>query len=134
MFTLNVNMPKAGMAMYGQGAGGIADVDMWHKQIGRVIPQRLKAMQMQDFVTALPKFKMNDMQNVCEACQFGKQSRHAFAKKRNVSERPLQVIHSDVWGPTRTASLVGSNYYVTFIDDHTRKVWLYFMKAKSKVF
>ena len=54
-------------------------------------------MQTQEVVTGLPKFKMNDMQNVCEACQIGKQSGRAFAKERNVSERPLQVIHSDVW-------------------------------------
>ena len=72
MFTLNVNMPKAGMAMYAQGARVIADVDMWHKRIGHVNPQRLKAMQTQEIVTGLPKFKMDDMQNVCEACQFGK--------------------------------------------------------------
>ena len=39
-----------------------------------------------------------------------------------------------MWGPTRIASLAGSSYYVTFIDDHTRKVWLYSMKAKSEVF
>ena len=36
MFTLNVNMPKVGMAMYAQGARVIADVDMWHKRIGHV--------------------------------------------------------------------------------------------------
>ena len=92
-------------------------------------------MQTQEVVTGLPKFRMNDMRNVCEACQSGKHSRHAFANERNVSERPLQVIHSNVWGPTRTASLASSSYYyVTFIDDHTKKVWLYCMKAKSKVF
>ena len=96
---------------------------MWHKSIGHVNPQRLKAMQTQEVVQDFQKFKMNDMKNVCEACQFGKLSRHAFAKERNVSERPLQIIHSDVWGPTRTASLVaGSSYYVTFIDDHTKSV------------
>ena len=39
-----------------------------------------------------------------------------------------------MWGPTRTASLAGSSYYVSFINDHTRKVWLYCMKAKSEVF
>ena len=38
MFTLNVNMPKAGTAMYAQGARVIADVDMWHKRIGHVNP------------------------------------------------------------------------------------------------
>ena len=40
MFTLNVNMSKAGMAMYAQGARFIANVDMWHKRIGHVNPQR----------------------------------------------------------------------------------------------
>ena len=45
MFTLNLNMPKAGMAMYAQGARVIDDVDMWHKRTGHVNPQRLKAMQ-----------------------------------------------------------------------------------------
>ena len=95
---------------------------------------KVESYAKQEVVPGLPKFKMNDIQNVCEACQFGKQSRHAFAKERNVSERPSQVIHSDVWGPTRTTSLAGSSYYVTFIDDHTRKVWLYCMKAKSEVF
>ena len=86
MFTLNVNMPRKGMAMYAQGARVIADVDIWHKRIGHVNPQRLKSMQTQGIVTWLPNFKVVDMQKVCEACQFGKQSRHAFSKERNVSE------------------------------------------------
>ena len=46
MFTLNVNMSRKGMAMYAQGAGVIADVDIWHKRIGHVNPQRLKSMQL----------------------------------------------------------------------------------------
>ena len=32
------------------------------------------------------------------------------------------------------ATMGGCRYYVTFIDDHTRKVWVYFMKEKSEVF
>ena len=55
-------------------------------------------------------------------------------QERNVSQRPLDVIHSDVWGPTENASMSVSKYYVTFVDDHTRKVWVYFMKAKGEVF
>ena len=77
---------------------------------------------------------MLDMQKVCEACQFGKHSRHAFTKERNMSERKLEIVHLNVWGPMRITSLVGSSYYVMFIDDPTRRVWLYCMKAKSEVF
>ena len=34
----------------------------------------------------------------------------------------------------KTMSISGYKYYGTFIDDHTRKVWVYFMKQKSEVF
>jgi hypothetical protein len=53
---------------------------------------------------------------------------------KNVSNRALDVVHSNVWGPTKTTSMGGCRYYVSFIDDHTRKVWVYFMKEKSEVF
>ena len=81
MFTLIVKMPKAKKSMYAQGSKVVANVDIWHKHIGHVNPQKLKSMQTQKIVTGLPEFKMSDMQKVCEACQFGKQSKHAFSKK-----------------------------------------------------
>ena len=91
-------------------------------------------MQPKQIVAGLPKFKMDGMHKVCAACQFGKQSRGSFPHERNVCKKPLEVIHTDVWGPTDTASMHGCRYYVSFIDDHTQKVWVYFMQNKSKVF
>ena len=46
----------------------------------------------------------------------------------------LDNVHIDVWHPTKDSSLGGSHYFVTFINDFSRKVWVYFMKQKSKVF
>jgi transposase InsO family protein len=43
-------------------------------------------------------------------------------------------VHKDVWGPAQVSSLGGSRYYVTFIDDATRKTWVYFIRQKSDVF
>ena len=91
-------------------------------------------MQSQELVTGLPVFKVADMQKVCEACQFGKQAKSAFPHDKHVSSNVLEVVHSDVWGPAKTTSMGGCTFYVTFIDDHTRKVWVYFMKEKSEVF
>jgi hypothetical protein len=45
----------------------------------------------------------------------------------------LDLIHSDVCGPM-TKSLGGHLYYVTFIDDHSRKTWVYLLKSKDEVF
>ena len=46
----------------------------------------------------------------------------------------LDYIHSDVWGQSPTVSLGGSSYFVTFIDDYSRKVWVYLLKRKDDVF
>ena len=91
-------------------------------------------MQSKEIVTGLPKFKFNGMHKVCEACQLGKQARGSFLHDKNVSRNVLDIVHSYVWGPAKTTSMGGCTYYVTFIDDHTRKVWVYFMKEKSEFF
>jgi len=46
----------------------------------------------------------------------------------------LELVHIDVWGKASVPSLGGSLYFVTFIDDSSRKVWVYFLKHKSNVF
>ena len=46
----------------------------------------------------------------------------------------LDIIHSDVCGPMATTSLSGYVYYVSFIDDFSRKTWIYFLKGKNEVF
>jgi hypothetical protein len=43
-------------------------------------------------------------------------------------------VHAYVWGITHVSSLGGSHYYVTFIDDATRKTWVYCIRQKYDVF
>jgi transposase InsO family protein len=46
----------------------------------------------------------------------------------------LDLIHSNGCGPMSSAYLSGFEYYVTFIDDFSRKSWILFMKTKGHVF
>jgi hypothetical protein len=46
----------------------------------------------------------------------------------------LELVHTDVCGLAHVSSLGGSHYYVTFIDDATRKSWVYYIREKSDVF
>ena len=52
----------------------------------------------------------------------------------NRSKVILDLIHSDICGPTSSPSLSGCLYYVLFIDNHSWKLWIYFLKAKSESF
>ena len=45
MFTLDVNEPELKAAMFAQGLGIVADIEIWHKRIGHANVQRLKMMQ-----------------------------------------------------------------------------------------
>jgi hypothetical protein len=69
-----------------------------------------------------------------EACQLGKQTKHPFPTQiKHVNSKRLEMIHSALW-TTKTKSIGRCRYYMSFIDDHTWKVWVYFMKHKGEVF
>ena len=59
----------------------------------------------------------------------GKQTRVSFGEGKHDSRGILEYVHTDVWGPAPVASLGGARYYISFIDDFSRKVWVYVMKA-----
>ena len=46
----------------------------------------------------------------------------------------MELIHNDVCGSMSVESIVGSKYFVTFIDDYSRCCAVYFTKQKSEVF
>ncbi|KAL5800708.1 hypothetical protein ACOSQ3_032340 [Xanthoceras sorbifolium] len=113
----------------------VADSDgksnLWHQRLGHMSEKGMK--------TLLSKGKLPDLKAVdvglCEDCIFGKQKKVSFAKIGKIPKaEKLELVHTDVWGPSPVSSLSGSLYYVTFIDDSTRKVWVYFLKKKSEVF
>ena len=104
---------------------------LWHQRLGHMSEKGMKML--------VSKGRIPELKNVtidfCEPCVLGKQKKVTFAKVGHPPKSgKLELIHSDVYGPTSVSSVGGSRYYVTFIDDCTRKVWVYFLKQKSEVF
>jgi transposase InsO family protein len=56
-----------------------------------------------------------------------------FPSSDSKAKGALDIIHSNVCGPMSATSLSKYVYYVSFIDDFSRKTWIYFLKAKSEV-
>ena len=71
---------------------------------------------------------------LCEHFIYGKQNRVRFASGATRAKGILELIHSDVFGPVLVPSLGKSVYYVSFIDDFLRNIWIYFLRKKSELF
>jgi Integrase core domain len=69
---------------------------------------------------------------VCDACEFAKHTTTTYSSVGNRSSSCFDIIHSDVWEPSRITSLFGSRWFVTFIDCHSRMTWLYLLRSKMK--
>nr|KYP60209.1 Retrovirus-related Pol polyprotein from transposon TNT 1-94 [Cajanus cajan] len=68
-------------------------------------------------------------------CQKGKQVKSSFESKNHVStSRPLELLHMDLFGPTRTAIVSGKRYGLVIVDDYTRWTWVLFITHKDESF
>jgi len=72
--------------------------------------------------------------NFCEDCVNGKLTRAPHSKPATHAKRLLLRVFSDVHGPVPVRSRRGHYYWVTFIDDHSRFLAVYFIARKSEVY
>ena len=105
----------------------------WHKRLGHFHYQGIRRMIKFGAVHGLPQMSIRNFHY--SSCLTGKQSRKSISKVRShESTEILELVHSDVAGPFRIQSLRGARYFVTFIDNFSRKTWVYFMTSKDQVF
>lgn len=79
----------------------------------------------------MPKLKFENDQ-ICDACQLGKQIRTSFKTKKVVStSTPLELLHIDLFGPNSTTSLESKSYGFVIVDDYSRYTWVCFLTYKN---
>jgi hypothetical protein len=92
----------------------------------------IKANEKEE-VRDLPKV-INPSDSICKHCQIGNKTRFRLKTNEHSTKKPLEPIHIDLCGPTRTKSTCGEKYFMLIVDDYTRLTWVYFLKEKSEVF
>ncbi|GMI79054.1 hypothetical protein HRI_001574700 [Hibiscus trionum] len=102
---------------------------LWHMRLGHAGEKSLQILAKQGLLKGAKACKLN----FCEHCVLGKQKRVKFGTAIHNTKGILDYVHSDVWGPSKTTSLGGKHYFVTFVDDFSRRVWVYTMKSKDEV-
>jgi hypothetical protein len=84
-------------------------------------------------VEGIPELKSTH-EGIWKGCALGNNIKKTFPSNNNRSKETLDLIHSDVCGPMPIKYLGGALYYLTFIDEYSRKMWLYLLKSKDEVF
>ena len=106
---------------------------LWHFRFGHLNFNGLRLLAKKEMVTGLPL--LGDFNQMCEGCIFGKLHRDSFpVGKSRRAQHPLELVHSDICGPMENVSHGGNKYFLTFIDDYSRRTWVYFLKQKSECF
>ena len=86
-------------------------------------------------VRGLPKILFKANNKICESCVQEKQTRNFFKyRSKNLSTKPLELIHMDLFGLARSASLRGKKYGYVLVDDFSRFTWVFFLTHKNKTF
>ena len=100
-------------------ADASTDTSLWHRRLGHMGEKGMKMLLSKG---KLPELKFIDF-DMCENCILGKQKNVSFLKTgRTPNAEKFELVHTNLWGPSPVASLGGSRYYITFIDDSSRKV------------
>nr|GFA98081.1 putative ribonuclease H-like domain-containing protein [Tanacetum cinerariifolium] len=72
-------------------------------------------------------------EHLCPSCEQGKRKRATHPPKPvpNSMQR-LHLLHVDLCGPMRIASINGKRYVLVIVDDYSRYTWVHFLRSKDE--
>lgn len=111
--------------------GARVSISIWHSRLGH--PHNKILLHVLNKCSWLPR-ETNDLQTItCKHCICAKMIQLPFSSSTSISTTPLQLFHSDVWGPSPITSSSSVRLCVTLIDDYTKFTWFFPTKSKSQV-
>lgn len=108
----------------------VSKTGLWHNRLGRVNERDLVELSKQNLLYGDKVEKLE----FCEPCVFSKSCRVKFNKGKKRTHKSIDYIHVDLWGPTRNSSYSGARYFISVVDDYSRKLWVFIQKSKDETF
>ncbi|GJR34674.1 retrovirus-related pol polyprotein from transposon TNT 1-94 [Tanacetum coccineum] len=105
---------------------------LWHRRLSHLNFDYINLLSKKDVVIGLPKLKYVKDQ-LCSSCEVSKAKRSTFKTKVVPSYiGRLNLLHMDLCGPMRVASINGKKYILVIIDDYSRYTWTLFLRSKDE--
>nr|GEZ44571.1 hypothetical protein [Tanacetum cinerariifolium] len=101
---------------------------LWHRHLSHLNFDTINLLSKNDIVVGLPMLKFVK-DHLCSSYEFGKAKRKSFHTKITPSsKRRLQLLHMNLCGPMRVASINGKRYVLVIVDDYSRYTWTHFLR------
>nr|GEZ41037.1 hypothetical protein [Tanacetum cinerariifolium] len=105
---------------------------LWHRRLSHLKFDTINLLTKNDIVVGLPKLKLVK-DHLCSSCVLGKAKRKSFQTKITpISKSRLQLLHMDLCGPMRVASINVKRYVLVIVDDYSRYTWTHFLRSKEE--
>lgn len=109
------------------------DMMRWHRRLAHVSPYLIEHTCKNVGARGLPFLRGENFN--CEMCKLNKYRRTSFKAVNFIrSKSPLELLYTDLWGPSPVKGRKGERYFISIIDDYSRKASLYPIKEKSEAF
>ncbi|GKA53086.1 retrovirus-related pol polyprotein from transposon TNT 1-94 [Tanacetum coccineum] len=105
---------------------------LWHRQLSRLNFGAINHLDKHGLVRGLPKLKF-EKDHLCSACAMGKSKKQSHKpKSEDTNQEKLYLLHMDLCGPMRVASINGKKYILVIVDDYSRFTWVKFLASKDE--
>nr|GEY54569.1 hypothetical protein [Tanacetum cinerariifolium] len=105
---------------------------LWHQRLSYLTFDTINDLARNELVAGLPKFKYHK-EHLCPSCEHGKSKRASHPPKPVPNSRQrLHLLHMDLCGSMRIASINGKRYVLVIVDDYSRYTWVHFLRSKDE--
>ncbi|GJW46105.1 retrovirus-related pol polyprotein from transposon TNT 1-94 [Tanacetum coccineum] len=97
---------------------------LWHRRLSHLNFGAINHLARHGLVRGLPKLKF-EKDHLCSACAMGKSKKKPHKpKSEDTNQEKLYLLHMDLCGPMRVASVNGKKYILVIVDDYSRFTWV----------
>ncbi|GKE92335.1 retrovirus-related pol polyprotein from transposon TNT 1-94 [Tanacetum coccineum] len=105
---------------------------LWHRRLSHFNFGILNKLAKYGLARGIPRLKFQK-DHLCSACALGKSKKSSHQPKaEDTNQEKLYLLHMDLCGPMRVASINGKRYILVIVDDYSRFTWVIFLRTKDE--
>ncbi|GJU90251.1 retrovirus-related pol polyprotein from transposon TNT 1-94 [Tanacetum coccineum] len=105
---------------------------LWHRRLSHLNFAVINHLARHGLVRGLPRIKF-EKDHMCSACAMGKSKKQSHKpKSEDTNQEKLYLLHMNLGGPMRIASVTGKKYILVIVKDYSRFTWVKFLASKDE--